>query len=549
MRALFLAAVLALPGLAAAQPAPCDAHRAEAVSTDLYCLDLVATAAAEGASGTVALGRTASPFGVAVTADGHLRYDLLLEIEGLPDPATLGPYTAYVAWATTPVLDPVVKLGPVGNGRFAPGEVAFNKFLILVTAEASAAVTQRTGRLVLRGRSPSTRMEAHDLMTTAPAALLPPDDATDGHAHHGAGGSGWAMPPMRAGMPMLPGMQGRVPPVAPFLPAPAGPIPEAQPRRRVALADGDTLRLTAGPVRRRLRGRDAVLYGFNGQLPGPLLDVSEQATVTVEFTNETPWPTAVHWHGIRLDNRFDGVPGVTQAAVPPGGVFTYRVFFRDPGLYWYHPHHREDVFQDLGLYGNLLVRPAAPGYYGPAHREVVWMLDDLLLDDAGPVPYGEEAATHAMMGRFGNVFLVNGAPAPEETLSVRRGEVVRFFLTNVANTRTFNVSLGSLPLKVVASDVGKFEREEWAESVVLAPAERYVVEARFPEPGTVALVNRVQAVDHRAAAFFAEVDTLALVHVEDTPVDDDLADAFARLRTNADVAADLAAYRAAFARP
>ena len=146
---------------------------------------------------------------------------------------------------------------------------------------------------------------------------------------------------------------------------------------------GDTLRLDAGLVRRTIRGRDLVMYGFNGQYPGPLLHVPEQATITVQFTNHTRWPTAVHWHGVRLDNRFDGVPGVTQEHVLPGETFDYTIFFRDAGIYWYHPHHREDVQQDLGLYGNMLVRPARDDYYSPVHREEVLMLDDVLMAESG----------------------------------------------------------------------------------------------------------------------------------------------------------------------
>ena len=71
------------------------------------------------------------------------------------------------------------------------------------------------------------------------------------------------------------------------------------------------------------------------------------------------------------------------------------------------------------------------------------------------------------MGRFGNVMLVNGLT--DYVLDVERGSVVRFYLTNVANTRTFNVVFGGAPIKVVASDVSKYEREEWVESVVIGP--------------------------------------------------------------------------------
>ena len=517
---------------------------------DLHCLELIPKPDVRQASGLVRMERVPTPFGVAVTPEGHHRYNLTVVLEGLPAPDSLGPYAAYVAWVTTPRLNPVVKLGEVRNGRVALGEVHFNRFMVMVTAEADADVAERTGPLVLRGRSPSDLMEAHDLMTLAPLAVFPPSaeaDAHDAHAHPEAGG--WTMPPMHPAVQMPPGMMTLKPSVTPFLPDPgdAATIPEARPRRLVRLAGGDTLDLDAGLVRRTIRGRSFVMYGFNGQYPGPLLYVPQDATVIVNFTNRTTWPTAVHWHGVRLDNRFDGVPGVTQAPVAPGASFQYRVHFRDAGIYWYHPHHREDIQQDLGLYGNMLVRSPDAGYFSPVNREEVLMLDDLLLGEEGLVAYGTESATHMLMGRFGNVMLVNGEP--DYTLDARRGEVVRFFLTNVSNTRTFNLSLGGLPIKVVGSDVGKFEREVWAENVVIAPAERYIVEVRFPEAGRIVLANRVQAINHLVGRFFPEADTLGVVTVAPEPVAEDHAVAFERLRQNADVVADIDPYRAAFDRP
>ena len=162
------------------------------------------------------------------------------------------------------------------------------------------------------------------------------------------------------------------------------------------------------------------MLGFNGQYPGPLIQVDAGSTIVVRFTNRTDFPTAVHWHGIRLDNRFDGVPHVTQEPVPPQGSFEYRVHFPDAGIYWYHPHHREDVLQDLGLYGNLLVRSRDPEFFAPANREEVLMLDDLLVAESGLVGYGLESPTHALMGRFGNTLLVNGEPRWEASGATRR---------------------------------------------------------------------------------------------------------------------------------
>ena len=112
-------------------------------------------------------------------------------------------------------------------------------------------------------------------------------------------------------------------------------------------------------VRQTVAGKSFIGYGYNGQVPGPVIWAPKDAKVLVKYRNRIEWPNTVHWHGIRLENRFDGVEGTTQRAVPPNGDFDYVVHFRDAGLYWYHPHMREDILKDLGLYGNLMVRAAA----------------------------------------------------------------------------------------------------------------------------------------------------------------------------------------------
>ncbi len=350
--------------------------------------------------------------------------------------------------------------------------------------------------------------------------------------------------PMPKGMVMLPGLVGLLPPVAPFLPGqgvvPAS-VPMAAPSRIVPLADGDTLELTAGLLRRTIRGNTFVMYGFNGMVPGPLIRVAQGATITVRFHNRIDLPSTVHWHGVRLDNASDGVPGVTQDEVPPGGDFTYTVRFPDAGIYWYHPHVREDIEQAMGLYGNMLVDAPEPDYYSPVNREQALVLGDLMIHHDTLIPFGREAPDFALMGRVGNVPLVNGEP--EYRLAVHRGEVVRFYLTNVSSSRTWNVAMPGVPMKVVATDVGRFEREEMVGSAVLAPAERYVVEARFGQAGRYPLVNAVQAIDHYKGEFEAQVDTLGWVTVDDTAATPDHGASFAMLRQNAAVSAEIDRYR------
>ena len=288
------------------------------------------------------------------------------------------------------------------------------------------------------------------------------------------------------------------------------------------------------------------MFGFNGQYPGPLLQIPQGAEIIVDLMNALDQPSTVHWHGVRLDNRFDGMPGLTQEPVPPGGHFTYRLQFPDAGIYWYHPHVREDVQQELGLYGNMLVRSPRPDYFWPAHREEILMLDDLLVGDDGLVPFGRDAATHALMGRFGNVLLVNGEP--RYSLRVARGEVVRFYLTNVSDTRTFNLSFPGARMKVVASDIGNFEREAWVESVVIAPAERYVVHVNFDAGGTVPSFNRVQALDHLFGKLLPR-DRHAWPRTRrGDPAERNLESSFATLRADSATQRDIESYRPHFAR-
>ena len=84
--------------------------------------------------------------------------------------------------------------------------------------------------------------------------------------------------------------------------------------------------------------------------------------------------------------------------------------FPDPGVYWYHPHIREDYGQELGLYGNILVVPTDADYWAPVNRELLLTLDDLLLEDGKVAPFSRSETNYVAMGRFGNVLLVGGEP-------------------------------------------------------------------------------------------------------------------------------------------
>jgi FtsP/CotA-like multicopper oxidase with cupredoxin domain len=222
------------------------------------------------------------------------------------------------------------------------------------------------------------------------------------------------------------------------------------------------------------------------------------------------------------------------------------VRFPDAGIYWYHSHEREDIQQPLGLYGNIIVRPQVASPL-PVNAERILAVGDVLLGDSGPVPFGATGPTNVLMGRFGNVMLVNGSDGYQDT--VPRGAVVRYYLTNVSNARVLNLAFGRARVKVVGADAGALAREVWANSVVIAPAERYVVDVRFPDTGSVAVTNRVQALDHLTGAVHAEIDTMGIVYVAPGAASPDHAGAFAVLRRDGATAAGIARYRMALTRP
>jgi FtsP/CotA-like multicopper oxidase with cupredoxin domain len=299
-------------------------------------------------------------------------------------------------------------------------------------------------------------------------------------------------------------------------------LPECQPPEVVELHDRDELDLRIGPVAKQLGDTTVRMLAYNGSIPGPILRVQEGSELVVNVVNEGDIEATVHWHGLRLDNRYDGTHE-TQEPIPVGGRFTYRIAFPDPGVYWYHPHIREDYGQEMGLYGNIVVVPSDSAYWPAVNREIALTLDDVLVEDGKVAPFSRSETTYSAMGRFGNVMLVNGEP--ELSLTARQGEVVRFYLTDTANTRVFNVGLPGARMKLVGGDSGRYEREQLVEGVLLAPSERAVVDVLFEEPGQLTLEHRTP---HRTYP-------LATIAVGDQRAEPSLAPQFENLRTNADM--------------
>ena len=301
--------------------------------------------------------------------------------------------------------------------------------------------------------------------------------------------------------------------------------PRSEPTELVELADGEEFDLRIAPVAKQLGDSTVRMLAYNGSIPGPTLKVKQGSEIVVNVENQGDLEATVHWHGLRLENRYDGTHE-TQKPMEVGERFSARVSFPDPGLYWYHPHIREDYGQEMGLYGNVLVEPADPDYWPPAHRELALTVDDILLEDGKVAPFSREETTHSAMGRFGDVLLLSGES--DFSLEAKSGEVIRLYLTNTANTRVFKLALPGAQMKLTGGDSGHVEHEKFIEEVIIAPSERVIVDVLFDRPGELTLEHRTPGRTY----------PLAQIQVSEEPAEPSLTDEFANLRTNADMAAE-----------
>src|SRR5437660_542255 len=205
-------------------------------------------------------------------------------------------------------------------------------------------------------------------------------------------------------------------------------------RRSYADPTAKESRLAARPATVKLTGKghpDTAVWAYEGIVPGPELRIRQGEPVRITVVNKLDEDTTVHWHGIRLPNAMDGVPGLTQKPIRPGESFVYEFTPPDAGTFWYHPH--ADTLQQLGrgLAGALIVEePESVA----VDRDLLWVIEDWRLDDDGRIAAGFGNRMEAgMSGRIGNAVTINGRVP--ETVSVKAGERVRLRIVNAALAR------------------------------------------------------------------------------------------------------------------
>lgn len=206
-------------------------------------------------------------------------------------------------------------------------------------------------------------------------------------------------------------------------------------------------------------------YGYNGQVPGPVIEAIQGVPLEITFTNHLSEPTLIHWHGLRIPAAMDGTQH-TQRPVAPGETFVYRFTPPDAGTSWYHPHANETEQLEKGLYGALIVRGAdEPVVDG----EQILVFDDVNADEEGNLAkFGGFRERHD--GREGDIRLINGKMEPQ--LTIAAGQIERWRIINSSSARYLRLSVGDTPFRIIGTDGGLIEAPVEVTEVLLPAADR-----------------------------------------------------------------------------
>ena len=268
---------------------------------------------------------------------------------------------------------------------------------------------------------------------------------------------------------------------------PPQPPPSGRPYRPVATLNGWSLpwrmrsgvkefHLVAEPVIREIApGMKAHLWGYNGQSPGPTIEVVEGDRVRIFVTNRLPEPSSVHWHGQRLPNGMDGVAGLNQPSIKPGQTYVYEFIAQRAGTFMYHPHADETTQIAMGMMGFWVTHFKDPTLM-PVDRDYVFLLNAY---DISPGSYTPKIST---MLDF-NVWTFNSRAFPGTAPMVARlGERVRIRVGNLTMTN-HPIHLHGHEFVVAGTDGG------WT-----SPG------SRWPEVTTDIAVGQMRAIEFTAAA-------------------------------------------------
>jgi FtsP/CotA-like multicopper oxidase with cupredoxin domain len=237
--------------------------------------------------------------------------------------------------------------------------------------------------------------------------------------------------------------------------------------------------LTAAPMTVDwTEGGSTEVWAYNGQIPGPLIQARVGDTLRIHFTNNLDGKTTIHWHGLRIDYKMDGIPAI-QDKVKPGETFTYEFVVPDAGSYWYHPHVRAHYQVEMGLQGLLVVHEDEIPKVS-TDRYFTW--DDVRLEEDGSMSDIVTSGMDTMHGRFGNLLLNNGSADLPLKDTIQAGSVERWRIVNTANARTMFFKVKGADWRIVGVDGGLLEEPYTTNRERLAVGQRFDLEV-IPKAG------------------------------------------------------------------
>lgn len=270
-------------------------------------------------------------------------------------------------------------------------------------------------------------------------------------------------------------------------------LPEVKFSEIVKLNSGDKYNMDIYPVKMKIGNKRVRMLSYNGSIPWPTIQAPQWAIIYIKLTNKTPdLITTLHSHWLRLNDLFDWVPKSMMWKQEPmnyNDSFDYQITFPDAGIFWYHPHIDEQIQQELGLYGNYLSIPASNSRERTSwfDAEHVVVLDDIQLDKTSNPQVQSNPNNQTLMWRYGNTMLINWQTNYNLTWS--SGQIIRFYLTNTANVRPFNLTISGAKIKLIGSDIWLYEKPSFVKNILIWPAERYIVDIYFPASGNYILAN------------------------------------------------------------
>jgi manganese oxidase len=254
-------------------------------------------------------------------------------------------------------------------------------------------------------------------------------------------------------------------------------MPDGPPKLAWKMVDGaKEFHLIAEPLKREVLPDVWIdVWGYNGSTPGPMIEAVEGDKVRIIVHNKLPEPTIMHWHGLEVPNAMDGVEGLIQNPIPPGGDYAYEFILKQNGTFFYHSHVA--MQQGMGMVGLFIIHPKV-AYDPPVDRDIALIIQEWAILPGSTV--------HNTMSMEFNLFTLNGRAAPYITpLVIKQGERVRIRLVNFSAIDHHPMHLHGLTFWITGTEAGRIPDTAWIPSnnVLVAVAQARDIEFIANNPG------------------------------------------------------------------